>query len=248
MIDWREKVSHYHRKYYLLWAQLEVLHALWRITVHTPEVDHAIGKLVAAQYGISDMRRAHDALKGQQQKADILQGNLHTKKAQLDEIMNMADRLEKLETDCKSELDWTTYLDEFEWHVRKRRTIIPLIMPGYFEDLKEHTGKVDYSKWWPGWIVFVAVSVRCDFAGVKRAADSNYSEHYADRMKAMEDHALFVKLSDDPNFDPQRTLEQVKLGKFSILFPQKELWFAFVARETDDRCPHLCVRLLTSLE
>ncbi len=163
MIDSVEKVLHYQKKYHLLWAQLEVLHALWRIALHKLEVEHAIGKLVAAQYGISDMRRAHDALKGQQQKADIVEGNLHTKQAQLDEIMKMARKLEKLETDCKSELDWTTYLDEFEWHIRKRRTIIPLIMPGYFNDVEKHTGnKVDYSKWWPGWIVFVSVSVRCD--------------------------------------------------------------------------------------
>jgi hypothetical protein len=67
-------------------------------------------------------------------------------------------------------------------------------------------------------------------------------------MKAMEDHALFVNLSYDPNFDSKVTLEQVDLRKFSILFPQQQLAFSFVARKTDDRCPHLCVRLLTPLE
>ena len=68
-------------------------------------------------------------------------------------------------------------------------------------------------------------------------------------MKAMEDHALFVNFSQDTtNFDSKLTLEQVDLRKFLILFPQQQLAFSFVARETDDRCPHLCVQLLTSLE
>ena len=148
--NWVEKISYYQKKYHLLWSQLEVLHNLWQIALHIPGVKTAIDKFRAAQYGISDMRRAHDAFKGQQQTADVLVENLQTKQAQLKEIEDIDEQLRVLETGLKSEIDWTAYNDEFEWHVRKRCPIIPIIMPGYFEDLKKHTGKVDFSKWWPG--------------------------------------------------------------------------------------------------
>lgn len=35
----------------------------------------------------------------------------------------------------------------------------------------------------------------------------------ADRMKAMEDHALFINLTDDKNFQPEVALEHVCLRK-----------------------------------
>jgi hypothetical protein len=143
-----EKLAYYQQKYFLLWTRLDLLQVRRRIASQTPALNKLIAKLRVLKYGISDMRRAHDANKGNRQKADELDEDENVKVKQLEELKRLQDEATQLDKDLDAQIEWMVYYDEFDWHVRKNKPIIPLIMPGYFEKIRENKGSVDYNHWW----------------------------------------------------------------------------------------------------
>ena len=69
---------------------------------------------------------------------------------QLKTLQGLEQSLREFEQQVDTEIKWAAYTDEFEWHVRKRSAIIPIILPGYFDQIRKQHGTVDFSRWWPG--------------------------------------------------------------------------------------------------
>jgi len=165
-----EKTVYFEKRYALLWTMLEVLQSHLCIEEQIPDVERLRDKMRALSYGITDMRRAHDAMKGNRQTADSLAESESALSEQLETLRELRTEMSRLYEDLVLEEAWMVYTEELMWHVRKDVKIIPLIMPGYFEDVKKQRGHVDFSRWWP------------------------------ERMEAMEHHALFTNLSESKLF------------------------------------------------
>jgi len=105
----------------------------------------------------------------------VLAQDLESKHQQLEDVKALSKKLLELGENLALEIQWMAYLDEFDWHVRKRTPIIPLIFPGFFEATEEVTKRpINFSHWWP------------------------------ERMPEMKSHSLFVDLRHDTNFKLER--------------------------------------------
>ena len=178
-----EKFVYFQKKYYLLLTRLEVLQNLRRLSEQIPEVENENVQMAMRISWVSDERRALDAAKGQRQKVDEMEEKRSILEKQIKDAEELEKGFKRTNRALELELKWFMFTAEFEWHIRKRCPIIPLIMPGYFEQLKRANGRIDFSKWWP------------------------------DQMSALENHALFVDLTNDVNYEEKTAQEEVSMQK-----------------------------------
>ena len=186
------RIAYFEIKYQLLWTRLDLLHIRRRIATHKPELNRIINALQSQKYGISDMRRATDAFKGNRQEADKLIDDEDFRMRQLKKIESLETKISRLDIELAHEIEWMIFVDEFEWHVRKGRQIIALICPGYFTQLKERNGVINFSQWWP------------------------------DEMPLMSKYALFVDLTKHKNLGKEVNIKEVIFPRADETSPESK--------------------------
>jgi hypothetical protein len=127
---------------------------------HLPDLIELIGRLKMTLHSITDQRKAYDAMKGLHQTEHKQQEQLQRAQEQKRVIEEVKKEMGHLNGDLKSLLEWMAFISEFQWHVRKGSKIIPLIMPGYFDEVRRAKKTVNYCHWWPG-TVFGSVAMYC---------------------------------------------------------------------------------------
>ena len=178
-----DKRVYFEKKYALMWARLEVLQSRLRAAMELPRLQRQRDKVQAMQYGITDMRRAHDALKSNRQKADGLAESAEMLSAQLVALRAIETATGEMDEHLEEESKWLVYTEELMYHVRRQVKVIPVIMPGYFADVEAQRGKVDFSRWWP------------------------------ERMRVMEDYALFTRLDVHKTYDHNFSTLMAQINK-----------------------------------